>query len=89
MKSAPFSRSRNLMSLIASAMMGGLSRILAADAVTAKHGAYVSRGKGRGGRSGKSMGNVPSGKYARTFNGEREVNRRLRQIANGQLQVAV
>ena len=42
---------------------------------------YVSRGKGREKHSGKKWGPAPSGRYTGVENGEREMERRFRQLS--------
>lgn len=80
----PFARAK-LLALALSAFADGVRSPRVLNLINTP---YVSRGHGRAAYSGKKRGPSPSGKYARTFNGKREVARRLRQIAAGQLQVS-
>ena len=82
-RSTPFARA-NLLTFALAAFAGGVRTPSVLNLINTP---YVSRGHGRGAYSGKKRWPSPSGKYARTFNGKREVARRLRQIAAGQLQV--
>jgi len=87
-QASPFYRSRIVfaaLSALASSGFGSVPPHIAAIANTP----YRSRGHGRGLHSGKKRGTSPSGKYDGVTNGRREVARRLRQIAAGQLQVSV
>ena len=76
-----FSRARSFMAALAAAMaLPGMTP----QAAIAEIGPYVSRGKGHGKRSGKKPGNKSGRVYA--ANGKKECARRLRQMANNQLQ---
>lgn len=89
MKSNPFRRASMLFALIQAAA-GDLGKLAALPD-------YKSRGKGKGLHSGKKWGPRPSyrdmvktegGRWVQKENGAREVARRQRQIASGQLQIA-
>lgn len=73
--SKPFARAIAMMSLIATAMQSASPQL-----AMSQIGDYRSRGHGRGKYSGIKWGPVPSGKYARSFNGARECARRRRQM---------
>lgn len=81
-RAQPFSRAIALTGLLRglAASLGGLDLQRAIAALPA----YQSRGKGCGARHKQACKtpNWSSGKYARTFNGAREVARRLRQQQN-------
>ena len=70
MKSAPFSRIAAFMALAQAALASGIQFT----------DTYVSRGHGIGKHSGKKWSSY-SGKYTQVFNGKRECERRVRQMA--------
>jgi len=88
MQHTPFKRAMIMMSAISAALAAGMS----ATAALASVGEYQSRGKGRGGHSGKGRGNNCTNWLARLkgkTNGPRECQRRMRQRVNAGLRCAV
>ena len=79
----PFSRSRAFFAAISALLGDGYSL----HSALAQIPTYVSRGKGKGKYSGKKAGNKTGRYYAP--NGKRECARRLRQMANNQLQTTL
>lgn len=84
MQHTPFKRAIGMMRIISAALAAGMS----IPAALASVGEYKSRGKGRGGHSGKKWGPWPSGKYARAFNGPRECQRRHNQMFRAGIRTA-
>lgn len=85
MQAKPFGRALLMMRAITAALALPLAM---QQAAMAKIGDYKSRGHGRGVYSGRKKGNQPSGKFDGVSNGQRERERRMRQIQRGIIAVS-